>query len=368
MSNYQTLPPSNQIWYTSSDGCVIEPSSRYFSAVILGNEYTDWGVITFNRPITDICPNAFFESGRLVTIAFPMGVTEIGDAVCQGCGALEQVVVPDSVVKIGKCAFDLCPSLKSVTIPDSVEQIGDQAFGSNTELVRRAKATPATNEIWYTSKNGVALEFEPFSVAKIESNSYQNGLGVIKFDSDITVIEKNAFYDCKDIESIILPSGVKTIEPYAFSGCSSLLNIEIPASVSSIGACAFEGCLSLKMLTLDDNLTDIGEYAFACCKSLKSIVITDYITALSEGLFLGCDSLQSVTIGQMVKEVDSFVFENCRSLQNIYCKSVVPQFGADKLGLTMGMKLFVPHRAVDMYKIAEGWSAYAERISGYTPE
>ena len=66
--------------------------------------------------------------------------------------------------------------------------------------------------------------------------------------------------------------------------------------------------------------------------------------------------------------IDSYAFEHCHTLQQFYCKSISPLFGADMLPLSTGMRLYVPQDVVDMYKLSDSWSQYAERIFGYTPE
>jgi hypothetical protein len=59
--------------------------------------------------------------------------------------------------------------------------------------------------------------------ANIVSNTYENGVGVITFDGDVT-----------------------TIGNWAFGGCSALKSITIPNSVTSIGNKAFYNCSALK--------------------------------------------------------------------------------------------------------------------------
>ena len=54
------------------------------------------------------------------------------------------------------------------------------------------------NEIWYTSSDGEVIE--PYGIdnfgARFESNTYENGKGVIKFNGNVTSISNSAFYEC----------------------------------------------------------------------------------------------------------------------------------------------------------------------------
>ena len=85
----------------------------------------------------------------------------------------------------------------------------------------------------------------------------------------ITKIENNAFKDCKDLSSIILPKGLKSIGESAFCGCISLENIALPSGLLEIGTLAFAGCQRLTGITLPKKLKKIGGFAFSSCPSLK---------------------------------------------------------------------------------------------------
>ena len=83
------------------------------------------------------------------------------------------------------------------------------------------------NEIWYTSFDGNVVTPNAFSTfgANIESNTYENGKGVITFDGDITHIGGNSFYNCYSLTSITIPNSVTSIGDNAFWSCSSLTSI-----------------------------------------------------------------------------------------------------------------------------------------------
>ena len=369
MGNILTQPSPNQIWYTSSDGTVINLTALYFSAKIVSNSYNEgWGIITFNRPVTEIGWNAFLGSKTLTAIVFPNGVTEIGEGACQGCTALNRVIMPDSVKKIGARAFADCGELKTVAIPQSCTNIGPDAFDSTTIVTRRAMALPAADEIWYTTSENKEVEFRSnLANGAVVSNVYQNGRGVIKFDQHVAQISKNAFYDCTTLTSITLPSTVDSIGDYAFSGCVALNSVTLPDSLQSIGICTFEGCSALKNLDLGHGLKEIGQYAFARCTSLKSFSIPQGVVTIPEGLLSGCNGITKLYLGNDVENIEPYAFEHC-NIVAVYFKSLVPKFGSETLRISMGMKIYVPQQAVERYKEYEGWQQYAERIQGYTPE
>lgn len=121
------------------------------------------------------------------------------------------------------------------------------------------------NEMWYTTSNGNFLSHlsEPFDVA-IESETYENGKGVIRCVAPITKIFTQKFYGNRYLQSITFPNSLISIGDSAFGYTRGpLAEVVIPDSVESIGASAFESSTSLTMITLGAGLKTIGSWAFA---------------------------------------------------------------------------------------------------------
>ena len=204
------------------------------------------------------------------------------------------------------------------------------------------------NEIWYTSSDGNIVTPYSYSEvvfgANIVSNTYSNGKGVIKFDSDVTSIGGSAFYRCTSLTSIVIPDSVTLIGDSAFYVCSRLKSVTIPDSVTSIGGSAFSNCNSLTSVTIPDSVTSIGDSAFYSCTSLTSVTIPDSVT-----------------------EIGYKAFYSCVKLESVYCKPTTPPI----LGLYVfdsnksGRKFYVPTESVNVYKSATNWSSYASDIVGY---
>ena len=78
------------------------------------------------------------------------------------------------------------------------------------------------------------------------------------------------------------------IGEFAFYGCRGLTSINLPSSITEIGKSAFDGCSGLTSLNLPDGITSIGVGAFWGCSGLTSLTIPDGITSIGNGAFSGC--------------------------------------------------------------------------------
>ena len=115
------------------------------------------------------------------------------------------------------------------------------------------------------------------------------------------VICNCAFFCCRSLSDIVIPSSVTSIGNRAFLSCLSLSKIVIPSSVTSIGDSAFFCCRSLSDIVIPSSVTSIGVSAFRCCDSLSKIVISSSVTSIGKGAFCYCkfpDNLQQELISQ----------------------------------------------------------------------
>ncbi len=197
----------------------------------------------------------------------------------------------------------------------------------------------------------------PDNVTKLgEKSFYQCGnLQEVIMGNGIKTICENAFGYCSKLENIILSKNLKTIETYGFGHCYSLKSIILPEGVEMLEAYAFFGCSTLSSIELPYSLRDIGISAFYDCHSLPfneycsalylgnkenkyfaliktkttqviDVEINDECKIISAYAFSDCNYLTSIILPTNIKNVDPNAFtssifgsnNNCNNLQKVY--------------------------------------------------
>ena len=78
--------------------------------------------------------------------------------------------------------------------------------------------------IHYKTSDGVIVRFaneDVFGGARIIENIYSTteGYGTLLFSSEVTAIEKLAFYECENLVNIVMPNSICSIGVSAFANC-----------------------------------------------------------------------------------------------------------------------------------------------------
>lgn len=304
-------------------------------------------------------------------ITIPDGVTEIAYRAFYHHSTLERIVIPESVVSIGSNAFYGCPNLQAVILPENLTSISSR--DTNKLFCRRESLTALT----LSSKNYsfrdpdypqvclLASEDENGSRTYTVKDCNEDAVNV-SLPEGTTTIASNAFYNCKQLESLTLPEGLTTIESDAFKNCTALTSLVLPDSITSIASgvlkgktlyinpesstgetvaaagyafrfrsgyeglnfvleAAEDGTRSLTLKSADPALTSIPalppQTRAIANRAFYQSAITDI--TLPEGLltigsyaFAGSKSLTSIIIPDSVTEIGSDAFYYCSALES----------------------------------------------------
>ncbi|MFA6860262.1 MAG: InlB B-repeat-containing protein [Clostridia bacterium] len=159
------------------------------------------------------------------------------------CANLVTISIPESITTFGYYAFSISSKLTSISISSNVISIGISAIGFCTSLTNISVSNDNAN---YLSEDGVLFNKDKTILlqypAEKQGSSYTIPDGVI-------IVESVAFYSCKKLTSVIIPSSVTTIDIFSFSH-SNITSITIPSSVANIENYAFSNCTNLTCVNM----------------------------------------------------------------------------------------------------------------------
>lgn len=324
-ADFEVMIPNNEIWYTSSDGNIIEPNDpSAFGTTIKSNICEDGkGVITFDNDVTIIGDMAFHSRPTLTSVSIPNSVGTIGKSAFYGCTSLKSVSIPDGVTYISESTFYNCVALESIVIPKDVTTIDQYAFnncGSLSSVTFKGNKLTTIGAGAFTYCSSLETITIPDGVVSIGPSAFNSctSLKSITIPENITVIESNTFSCCVNLVDVNLPEQLTTLREACFTKCSKLEEINIPESVTLIdGGSTFSGCISLKRVNLPSNLRELPAKVFDGCTSLKNINLPSKLELIGWGTFMFCVNLETITIPDAIQSLESHIFEGCSSLNDI---------------------------------------------------
>lgn len=253
--------------------------------------------VTLPDNLTEIKNMTFRCCASLQEIEIPSGVSKIGEQAFYECKKISSVTLPAVLTSIGSQAFSSCEKLTEITLPASVRTLGENAFSGCVGL---ASLSVENGNGYFYSEGNCIISFAPGENGKTV-NTLVAGCknSRIPTNRNITVIGAGAFYGCRTLTEISIPSSVTTIDNHAFSGCVGLERVSVPASVTKIGDGAFSGCEYLLDITFGTNnvseLQYIGREAFSYCNSLTGFTIPVSVTFIGAGVFYS-DTPNGITV------------------------------------------------------------------------
>lgn len=157
--------------------------------------------------------------------------------------------------------------------------------------------------------------------------------------------------------------------------------VEVPDEVAAAIEDALElvpkpgRCLSIYDLYVEGNITEIkkedlknvrsiSSYVFYACQRLENVTIPNGITSIGDSAIRYCKNLKNVDISEDVLSIGSKALGECTKLERIIVRRKTPPIiQADTfLYMPAACVVEVPLEAVEAYKSAEYWSAFANKI------
>ena len=188
-------------------------------------------------------------------------------------------------------------------------------------------------------------------------------------------VDNRAFWRCRKMNSVTLPSSIERIGGSAFDSCLSLNVITIPRNVKSIGVNMVIRCNNLDTinyladscvigtntsyvlggktpikinigntvkyiprglftnnslidsLILPSSVRYIANYAFSGCSSLTSLIIPENVTNIAFNTFRNCSSLTSIYLPSTLDSISHHAFYGCSALTSLVIPENVTKMG-----------------------------------------
>ncbi len=262
--------------------------------------------------------NLYINNELLTDLVIPDTITEINDFAFSYATGLKSVKIPDSVTRIGWSAFLGCTGLTTLTVPDSVTCIMPHAFSGCSKLADITIPESLTSiaqstffeTAWYNSQPDGVLYMAKWCLG------YKGGAlsGSLAIQEGTRGIARNAFDECNELTSVVVPDSVLYICDFAFSGLKKLKSVTLGKSLTKIGNATFSNCSSLTGIVLPDSVTEIGKDAFGGCKKLKSVALGKSLAKIGNSAFDDCVKLAEITLPGSVTEIGIYAFRDCKKL------------------------------------------------------
>ena len=384
-------------------------------SVIIGNGVTSIGMgafqncptltnITIPESVTRIESNTFYDCARLTNVNLGHNVTSIGQNAFAGCIGLTNITIPKSITNIETGAFYRCTNLKIVLNNSNLDIVkGESSNGYVAYYANKVvfNADTLIGDFCFkvlAGGNYLARYIGNESKVTLPEAYKGNNYGIGNY----------AFFDCPNLNTVILSKAIDKVEPFAFTDNTgntiiSFINVtddneyfrsedgilfskdmtklvrypegkegstyNIPETVTRIADNAFLKCTALSSITVPADATSIGNGAFNGCSSITSISLPDMVTSIGEETFAGCSRLRIVELGRSVTTIGTDAFKDCTKMRQIYCRSQEPPVCGNSAldGIdTWDCTLFVPEGAEALYKAADQWKEFffIEEITG----
>ncbi|MBQ7121522.1 MAG: leucine-rich repeat protein [Clostridia bacterium] len=256
-------------------------------------------------------------------------VSSMGGNVFRDCSALEKIVMPDTLTNVEGGVFYRCTSLRDVTLSENMTALNDFGFRlegffygctSLSEIEIPANITTIGYDAFHDSGIRKVTFAENNKLTTVSSLAFCNSkLQSITIPATVTLIDSQAFQDCKNLSSVTFEKRsedqVLQIGSHVFSGCAVLSSINLEDSnVINMGGNVFRNCSTLEKIVMPDTLINVDGGVFYGCTNLRDVTLSKNMTALNcfgarlEGFFYECENLTEITIPANVKIIDHDAF------------------------------------------------------------
>ena len=230
--------------------------------------------------------------GKSKIVKVPEGIATIGASAFWNNTFVEEIILPKSLKRLGGDCFYYCTHLKKVNIPSGVWIMGNNPFAGcpNLEIVNESP--------YFVLESGILYNQDKTNLVYYPINKKDKEFIV---PNSVTCLGKHCFFNCDNLEKIVIPDSVVRFENNPFSGCTKLeVENHSPYYHFENGVIynkfktTIIGCLNgsqIERLVIPETVTLISRNSFWNCKGVKNIVITKNVDRIGYNPFAGAENL-----------------------------------------------------------------------------
>lgn len=232
-------------------------------------------------------------------------------------------------------AIEASETLASYADITELTIIGEAAMNATDFVAIRAKLRPSLLKL---DMSGATFADNKLPGGFYDKEGILNKMNFTecKLPATLTQFSGGAFFECKLLESVNLPEGIKSIPQYCFSGCVKLNMEALPSQLTTIYADAFNQCKALTLAELPETVHTIngsafnetavtfsklpsalkgaiGERAFRQAKNVTFSEIPEGVTVLKTSCFAGTQ-VSFKTFPNTITGIETCVLQSCKQI------------------------------------------------------
>lgn len=231
------------------------------------------GIKTLDIPssVNYIGEGAFRNCESLQSIKLPEGLTLLNYELFDGCKQLSDIQIPSTVTTIKNSAFNDCKALKTITLPASLSTFENSSWSENSIFsgcsALKSIMVEAGNK--YFESDGTAL----YNKAKDTLICFPAGVTGVVVPQSVKTIGEKAFCCCDSLQNIMFEDGVSdlVIEQYAFQNCKNINRLVITSGIKETKYGAFYNAHINKLVITTTHPKSFYEYYLLKDNSIETI-------------------------------------------------------------------------------------------------
>jgi hypothetical protein len=351
------------------------------------------GVFSIPNGVRFIGEYALLNCNKLTSLNIPNGITSLNTRVFSGCrGLVGTFIIPDNVIDINDGAFEYCSNINRIIIGNGVKSIGSRSFydcyGLNTIIVGNSLKSIANDAFSPVPKRVYNLSSLALKEGDLNSNySYNYKVYIFnncqmngEFIEQIVNEERFVCDYIGDEINLTLPNATGVSED-AFYNCPNMISVVIPESMSKIGNNAFSECTKLSKVTIENSNAELS-VGYKSNASNAAYFYGLFVDSPIKELYIGRDLIYSthgyhssypgngapfernsklkyITTAGGITSIDDYCFNGCNNIQSLTIGSGITEISASSFSGNPIKTFWLTNTPPTNYKKAQGYVNYA---------